>query len=87
MKTYVLIFNVAEIKSNNDIFVFCVEQTSPIPMFQRMHAFMSSISPSPYTSSNQEGIRRVRESGGAYAFLLGEKRVFNEHKTQLLGYL
>ncbi len=35
-----------------------------------MWASMSSAEPSVFTTSNEEGVRRVRESNGRYAFLI-----------------
>lgn len=34
-----------------------------------MWAFMSSAEPSVFVKSNEEGVQRVRESNGRYAFL------------------
>ena len=45
-------------------------QTSTIPVYERMWAFMSSAEPSVFVASNEEGVRRVRESEN-YAFLAG----------------
>ncbi len=59
--------------------VFCW-QNSPTPTFEKMHVFMSSVMPSPYVSSNEEGIEKVRESGGDYAFLL--ESAMNEYTNQ-----
>ena len=45
-------------------------QTSTIPVYERMWAFMSSAEPSVFVAGNEEGVRRVRESEN-YAFLAG----------------
>lgn len=44
-------------------------QTSKIDVYQQMWAFMSQ-EHSVFVRSNEEGIRRVRNSGGKYVFLL-----------------
>ena len=44
---------------------------SKMPTFSRMHAFMESQkNPKTFTSSNKEGVQRVIDSSGEYAFLM-----------------
>ncbi len=45
-------------------------QGSTIPTYQKLNAFMESAKPSVYTSSNSEGIDRVRKGDGMYAFFM-----------------
>ena len=49
---------------------FCAFQGSTIPTYQKLNAFMESAKPSVYTSSNSEGIDRVRKEDGLYAFFM-----------------
>ena len=44
-------------------------QTSKIAVYERMWAFMSSPESNVFVQSNEEGVTRVRESNGKYAFL------------------
>ncbi|CAK8674546.1 unnamed protein product [Clavelina lepadiformis] len=43
---------------------------SPLPTYKKMWAFMNSQTPSVFVKSNKDGIERVRNSGGKYAFLM-----------------
>ena len=44
---------------------------SKSPTFSRMHAFMESqTNPKVFTMSNNEGVQRVIDSDGQYAFLM-----------------
>ena len=46
-------------------------QSSTIPTYQKLNAFMESAKPSVYTKTgNQEGLDRVIKEGGAYAFFM-----------------
>ena len=45
-------------------------QSSSIPVYERMWAFMSSAEPSVFAGSNAIGVQRVRDSNGRYAFLV-----------------
>lgn len=45
-------------------------RTSTIPTYERMWSFMSSQKPSVFVKSNEEGIQRVRNENGRYAFLI-----------------
>ncbi len=45
-------------------------QSSGIQLYERMWAFMNSQEPSVFVKSNEEGIAKVRESKGKYAFLM-----------------
>lgn len=44
-------------------------QTSTIPTYERMWAFMSSAEPSVMVINSEEGVRRVRSSNGNYVFM------------------
>ena len=43
---------------------------SKIPTYARMASFMESQKPKVFTGSNNEGVKRVLESPGQYAFLM-----------------
>merc|ERR1719225_995101 len=45
-------------------------QSSNIPTYEKLNAFMESAKPSVYTSGNAEGIDRVRKEDGLYAFFM-----------------
>ena len=46
-------------------------QSSTIPTYQKLNAFMESAKPSVYTKTgNQEGLDRVLKEDGAYAFFM-----------------
>ena len=46
-------------------------QSSTIPTYQKLNAFMESAKPSVYTKTgNQEGLDRVIKEDGAYAFFM-----------------
>ena len=47
-----------------------VSQDSKIPTYARMTAFMESQKPSVFTASNNDGVKRVLESDGNFAFLM-----------------
>ena len=51
-------------------FVCYVIQTSSIPLYERMWQAMSNVEPSVFVAHTVEGVERVRESGGKYAYLL-----------------
>jgi len=44
-------------------------QQSTIAVYERMWAFMNSAQPSVFVGSNEDGVEKVRESNGRYAFL------------------
>ncbi|CAL4131829.1 unnamed protein product [Meganyctiphanes norvegica] len=44
--------------------------TSYFPTYQKMFTFMESQFPSVYVNTNEEGMQRVKEDDGAYAFLM-----------------
>jgi hypothetical protein len=46
-----------------------------------MWSFMSSVSPSVFVKNNEEGVERVRNSNGKYAFLLESSK--NEYLNQV----
>ncbi|XP_069951466.1 glutamate receptor ionotropic, kainate 2-like [Cherax quadricarinatus] len=43
---------------------------SKMPTYQRMFSFMESQTPSVYTKSNEEGVKRVQKGDGQYAFMM-----------------
>ena len=45
-------------------------QNSKVQIYQRMWAYMTSATPSVFVKTIEEGIQRVRNSNGKYAFLL-----------------
>ena len=45
-----------------------------------MWAFMSSAEPSVFVKSNEDGVRRVREENGRYAFLI--ESTVNDYTNQ-----
>jgi hypothetical protein len=45
-------------------------QSSTIPTYQKLNAFMESTKPSVMTKSNSEGLDRVRKGEGLYAFFM-----------------
>ena len=45
-------------------------QSSSIPTYQKLNAFMESAKPSVYAKSNSEGLDRVRKEDGMYAFFM-----------------
>ena len=45
-------------------------QDSKIPTYSRMAAFMESQKPKVFTNSNSEGVQRVLETDGQYAYLM-----------------
>ena len=45
-------------------------QSSSIPTYQKLNAFMESAKPSVYAKSNREGLDRVRKEEGMYAFFM-----------------
>ena len=45
-------------------------QSSTIPTYQKLNAFMESAKPSVYTATNGAGIERVRKEDGMYAFFM-----------------
>ena len=47
-----------------------LHQSSTIPTYQKLNAFMESTKPSVYTKSNAEGLDRVRKEDGLYAFFM-----------------
>ena len=67
-------------------------QDSKIPTYARMAAFMESQKPKVFTTSNNEGVKRVLESGGHYAFLMESNSIHyqierNCELTQIGGLL
>ena len=55
----------------NLIKLFFPGQSSTIPTYQKLNAFMESAKPSVYTKTgNQEGLDRVIKEDGAYAFFM-----------------
>ncbi|ESN96470.1 hypothetical protein HELRODRAFT_189261 [Helobdella robusta] len=44
-------------------------QTSTVPVYERMWSFMKSTEPSVFVRSSQEGVARVRRENGKYAFI------------------
>lgn len=60
-------------KANGKIFAYNVlilsSQNSKVPTYERMWAYMSS-DESLFVSSVEQGIKRVRQSKGKYAFLV-----------------
>lgn len=47
-----------------------LSKDSKIPTYQRMWSFMESTKPSVFVKGNTDGIRRVKEGQGNYAFLM-----------------
>ena len=45
-------------------------QSSNIPTYEKLNAFMESAKPTVYTGGNAEGIDRVRKEDGLYAFFM-----------------
>ena len=45
-------------------------QSSTIPTYQKLNAFMESSKVNMYTGGNKEGIDRVRKEDGNYAFFM-----------------
>lgn len=45
-------------------------QTSKFPTYQRMWSFMNGYGSEVFVSSNVQGVQKVREMKGRYAFLL-----------------
>ncbi|KAH3842121.1 hypothetical protein DPMN_115609, partial [Dreissena polymorpha] len=52
-------------------------KNSNVPTYTRMWYYMESATPSVFVQSMEEGIKRVRESKGKYAFLM--ESVYNEY--------
>ena len=50
--------------------IFSHLQSSTIPTYQKLNAFMESTKPSVMTKSNSEGLDRVRKEDGLYAFFM-----------------
>ncbi len=48
---------------------------SSIQVYERMWQFMTQAETGVFVSSNEEGVRRVRDSKGKYAFLTGSHLV------------
>ncbi|XP_050700937.1 glutamate receptor ionotropic, kainate 2-like isoform X2 [Eriocheir sinensis] len=44
--------------------------TSKLPVYQRMFSFMESQTPTVYTKSNEEGVKRVQKGDGQYAYMM-----------------
>ncbi|XP_033112961.1 glutamate receptor 2-like [Anneissia japonica] len=57
-------------------------KNSKIHVYERMWNFMQSTDPPPFVKTNQQGVNRVRQSDGKYAFLL-ESTVNEYHNQQL----
>ena len=55
-------------------------QTSKIAVYERMWAFMMSAEPSVFVRTTEEGVQRVRNSKGKYAFLL--ESTMNDYYNQ-----
>ncbi|KAK6975687.1 Glutamate receptor 2 [Biomphalaria glabrata] len=55
-------------------------KNSNVPVYSKMWSFMKDSEPSVFVSSTNEGIQRVRDSKGKYAFLLDS--TFNEYHNQ-----
>ena len=55
-------------------------QTSRIAVYERMWNFMSSAEPSVFVKTTDEGVNRVRNSKGKYAFLL--ESTMNDYYNQ-----
>ncbi|XP_030836055.1 glutamate receptor 2 [Strongylocentrotus purpuratus] len=51
---------------------------SSSPLYRKMWSFMANTEPSPLAESTEDGVRRVRESDGKYAYLLESK--MNEYR-------
>ncbi len=49
---------------------FSSSQDSKIPTYQRMWSFMESTKPDVFADSNKEGLERVKNGDGSYAFLM-----------------
>ena len=56
------------------------EQTSKIAVYERMWKFMESAEPSVFVKTTEEGVQRVRNSKGKYAFLL--ESTMNDYYNQ-----
>ena len=59
---------------------FVSEQTSKIAVYERMWKFMESAEPSVFVKTTEEGVQRVRNSKGKYAFLL--ESTMNDYYNQ-----
>lgn len=55
-------------------------QTSRIAVYERMWAFMTSADPPVFVKTTEEGVQRVRNSKGKYAFLL--ESTMNDYYNQ-----
>ncbi|XP_062608143.1 glutamate receptor 2-like isoform X1 [Saccostrea cucullata] len=53
---------------------------SKVPTYQKMWAYMSTAYPSVFVKTTEEGVRKVRDMKGKYAFLL--ESVYNEYFSQ-----
>ena len=50
-------------------------------LYRKMYSFMSNTEPSPLAKTTEDGVRRVRQSDGKYAYLL-ESRMNEYVSTQ-----
>ena len=55
-------------------------QTSSIPVYEKMWAFMDNAAPSIFVKSTEEGVAKVRELNGRYAFLV--ESTTNDYENQ-----
>lgn len=53
---------------------------SKVPTYQKMWAYMSTAYPRVFVKKTEDGVRKVREMKGKYAFLL--ESVYNEYFSQ-----
>lgn len=60
--------------------MLCLQQTSKIAVYERMWKFMESAEPSVFVKTTEEGVQRVRNSKGKYAFLL--ESTMNDYYNQ-----
>ena len=57
-----------------------IDQTSKITVYEKMWSFMSTYEPSVFVKTTEEGVQKVRNSKGRYAFLL--ESTMNEYYNQ-----
>jgi len=55
-------------------------QDSTFPLYKEIWSAMTQMKPSPFVDGNPEGINRVKNSGGTYAFFM--ESVSIEYNTQ-----
>jgi len=77
---YYVTHHILNMNCTSYVDIIIIIQSSSISVYQRMWAFMSSAEPSVFVKSNEDGVRRVREENGRYAFLI--ESTVNDYTNQ-----